>query len=122
MSEEKELKAATESIQEILKMVTPSIVSMEEEELSDEELNNRANDVETFYNIHFKKVLALLAYRQLKNSANADTTGTVMFWKGAIFGLQEVEDWFIKQVNLSMSRFEKEEEEEPGEVIPTIDG
>ena len=120
-NENKELKAATESIQEVLKMVTSDIVELEKEKLSDDELKNRAGDVETFYRTHFKRVLALLVYKQLKNSANADTPGSVMFWKGALFGLQEVEDWFIKAVNLSLSRFEKGKEPEVGEVIPPID-
>ena len=120
MSEEKELKAATESIQEILKMVTPEIVELEEERLSDDELKNRANDIEVFYRMYFKKALALLVYKQLNNSANTDTVGTVMFWKGAMFGLQEVEDWFIKGVNISLSRFEKDKKEEGEGGIPTI--
>lgn len=120
-TEEKELKTATESIQEVLKMVTPDIVNLEKELITDEEKMNRAGDVEIFWRNHFKKVLSLLVYKQLKNSANADTSGSVMFWKGALFGLQEVEDWFVEQINLSISRFQKDEKIEVGEVFPPVD-
>lgn len=121
MSEEKELKAAAESIESILKMVTPDITELERELLSDDDLRNRANDVEIFYRMHFKKALSLIVYKQLKNSAVADTSGTVMFWKGALFGLQEIEDWFEKAVNLSKSRFDKKEDEsEPGNPLSLI--
>ena len=111
-TEEQELKDATQSTKRILDLIDPEIVKLEEELISDEDEMLTATASEIFYNKHFKKRLKLIVYRNLKRNAASETEGTTIFFKGALFGLQEIEDWFKKQISISLSRFDKKDEED----------
>jgi len=101
------------------------IIELEKERLNSAELKMRAADVELFYKNHFQKILALKEYEWLrslgaKESSFKETAGQVIWHQGGLAMLKEIQDWFEDQVTLSLSRFEKEEESEPDEVIPSI--
>ena len=110
-SEQKELKEATEVTKSILDLIGLEVVDLEDEKITDEAVMNVACEAEVFYTKIFEKRLKILAYRHLKNNATSETDGSVLFFKGALYGLQEVQDWFKKQVGIARSRFDKEEED-----------
>jgi len=101
-----------------------NLIEIDKERLTDEELRNRAGDIEIFYESHFKKVLALKELEWLRSMGAKDWTKVPMehaIWhQGALYCLKEMVDWFEEQVKISRSRFEKEEESEPGEVITPV--
>ena len=110
---DKELKSAKELNKEVLGDVGKDIVEIEKELLSDAEIKNMAADVELFYNKHFKKILALKEYEWLMSlGTNAETSGQVIWHRGALRALQEIKEWFQVKVNLSLSRHDKDEEDE----------
>ena len=87
-------------------------------QLTDEELTARAGDAEIFYKNHFKKILDLLIYRQQINIIDtAKTIEQLLFVRGTLNGFYLIEEWFGEQVGLSVSRFDKEEKSEPGEIV-----
>ena len=104
--------------------VGKSIIEIEKELLSDEDLKNRAGDVELFYESHFKKVLALWEYEWLKSLGTKDwtkdSTEHAIWHQGAIHCLREMREWFESQVRLSRSRFDEEKKQKEGESIPSI--
>lgn len=121
---EQELKSATELNKEVLGDIGKSIIEIEKEILSEEEIKNRAGDVETFYRTHFKKLIALKEYEWLRSlGTNAETPAQIIWHRGALHALKEIKDWFEDQVRLSQSRFDKKEDKpEPGEIFSPIEG
>ena len=105
--------------------VGKDIIEIEEERLSEREREERSGEIEIFYIKYFKKILALKEYEWLRSMGirdwSKDPIEHAIWHQGALHCLQEMRDWFESQVNLSKSRFQKEEEPEPGEVIPPID-
>jgi len=86
--------------------------------LTDVELNARAGDTEIFYKNHFKQILELLIYKQqIAISDTAQTIEQVALGRGTINGLYLIQEWFEEQIGISMSRFDKEEKSEPGEIV-----
>ena len=86
--------------------------------LTDAELNARAGDAEIFYKNHFKKIIDLLIYKQrIAISDKAQTIAQVALGRGTINGLYLIQEWFEEQVGVSLSRFDKEEKGEPGEIV-----
>ena len=119
--ESKELKAAKNLNKEILGDIGKSIIELEKETLTDEELRNRAGDIEVFYETHFKKILALKEIEWLRSlGTNAETPGQIIWHRGAIHCLNEMKLWCENQVKISRSRFQKEEESEPGKIFPPV--
>lgn len=81
-----------------------------EEKLDYKQQEARANDVELFYKKHFERVIKLFIQKQLEEGVKeADTIGKVLFGRGVITGMLLIKEWFEKQVNLSMSKFDEGE-------------
>ncbi len=105
----------TEQSKELLRQLLTSINLEDIEELKKITLNDadalsRAADVELFYKNHFSKVIKLFIQIQLEYiGKEAETTEQLMFGRGTINGLFLIKNWFDKQVNLSLSRFDKPE-------------
>lgn len=102
-----------------------SLIELDKERLTDEEESNRAGDIEVFYEIHFKKVLALKELQWLRSMGEKDWTKEsrehAVWHQGALFCLEEMKLWFERQVKMSRARFDKEEEPEPGEIFPPVE-
>jgi len=102
-----------------------SLIELDEARLTDEELRNRAGDIEIFYETHFKTVLALKELEWLRSLGVKDWTKVpiehAIWHQGAIFFLNEMKSWFEHQVKISKSRFQKEEEPEPGKIFPPVE-
>lgn len=124
--QEKELQAAAELTRERLKLIDPKeILDMEKESLSEVEIMARATDAELFYMKYFEKVLKLMIYQYLQEmGVRAETPGQVLFYRGILYGLQEiVQRWFEQQVAQARSRFKDEGEElEPDQSVPQVPG
>ncbi len=75
---------------------------------------NRAADAELFYKKHFKDYLEEKEQDWLKSLGEKDWTKEAIehaVWhQGALACLKEIQEWFDKQVALSLSRFDKGDE------------
>lgn len=122
MAEREELKAAKELNLKLLAQMDPEkLLQMMDEEFNENEISARAADAEIFYKKHFERTLSLLINQELKNlGEQAETTGQVLFYRGALYFADLIKTWFDSQVQISLGRFEKEEEPEPGEVISPV--
>ena len=100
--------------------------------MSDEDVQNRANDTELFARTHFRNVLAGMILDQTKLicigkitesgvKISVENEGQLLFGRGFLMGLVTVMDWFDKQTDIALGRFDKgEEEPEPGQTIPPV--
>jgi hypothetical protein len=94
------------------------IAKKDEPQLTDIELNARAGDAEIFYKNYFKKVIDFMIYeQQILISDKVQDQYQLAMGRGTINGLYLIKEWFEEQVGLSMSRFQKEEKGEPGEIV-----
>lgn len=85
--------------------------------LTDVEMMELASQAETFYKQHFKKVLKLLTQKQLQFiGEQAQGDAQLMFGRGTINGIYLIDEWFNQKISESMSRFQKEEKPELGEL------
>lgn len=120
--DKEELKAAIELNREILAQMDPEkLLGMMDEDFNENEITTRAADSEIFYKKHFERTLSLLINQELKNlGEKAETPGQILFYRGSLYFADLIKVWFEKQVQISLGRFEKEEEPEPGEVLPPM--
>ena len=83
--------------------------------LTDEEVQARSGDAETFYRSHFEKVIKLLIQQQIEFMAREATDAEAfVFARGSVYGLSLVHKWFEDELKKSLSRFDKGEEPEKG--------
>lgn len=118
MTQEKEIKEANQLTKGLLDILGSEVIDFDDERITDEEAMIVASDAERFYKTHFEKRLKLLAFKHLKHNAISETEGSTLFFKGALYGLKEIQDWFDTQISLSNSKFDKEDDIIG---IPTID-
>lgn len=120
-TEEQELKEATQVTKGIIDIIGPDIVDLEKELISDEEKMMAACAAEIFYKKYFEKRLKLIVYKNLKRNGASETIGTALFFKGALFGLEEIQEWFEKQISFARSRFDDNpKDEDPSNPIDSI--
>ena len=95
------------------------------EELTPDQIKNRASDAELFYRNHFKNYLVDKEMEWLRSLGEKDWTKDpkedAEWHQGALFCLKESKEWFEKQTRDSLARFDKEEKPKPGVVIPMIE-
>ena len=113
-------QVAKEETHRILAHLSPDeLLELEKQELTQEELENRANNAELFYKSHFEKVIKLFTFRELlEMGKEAETKDQVLFYRGVIYGLQFINDWFEDQVKISLAKFDKEETPTEGPIPP----
>ena len=120
---DEELKAAKQ-VNEALKILgddSLSLIELDEKRLTVEELQNRAIDIEMFYNRYMRDVLALKELEWLRSlGTNAENASQLVWHRGAIHCLQEMRNWFEEQVKLSQSRFDKGESQPEGAIISPV--
>jgi len=115
----KELKAAKELNKGILGDKSLDFIEIDKKRLTDEEIVNRASDVEIFYKNHFKDIIALKELEWLRSlGKHAETAEQVIWHRGALHCLKEIKDWFEEQTKISLARFDEEKESEDG--VPII--
>ena len=85
------------------------------EELTTDQQQVRAQDAELFYRNHFKKYLEDRELGLLREMGTKDwtkdTKEQALLYQGALAFLKEIDEWFKEQTSLSLSRFNKDEEE-----------
>lgn len=111
---EKDLEKSAKILRHELASIDLSdIDEMEKTILTDEEAMARAGDAETFYINHFEKVINLFILEQLKFIGEQATDNEkLQFGRGTFNGLCLMRNWFKKQINKSLSRFDEHREEE----------
>lgn len=121
--EEKEQKImSVKLMREVLSSIDLSDIAELKEDITEDEEKTRAGDVETFYKLHFERVIKILIQKQLEFvGKQAENDLQLAFGRGTINGLTLIDEWLQKQVKISLSRFDKEEElEEPMNPFPPL--
>ncbi len=81
-------------------------------EYTDEELKDRAADVELFYNKWGKNAIEILIEKErIFLGDKASSLEEMWFSRGTINGLKAFKEWMENKTNQSLSRHDKEEEE-----------
>ena len=90
------------------------IIDGENPQLSAPELMARANDAEIFYTKYLDKVLRLMSYLQQQETIHKNIY--MQFGRGTVNGIYLVQQWFVKQLSISRSRFQTDGKPTPGEI------
>ena len=118
----KELAKSAELLRhELASINMDDIQELIETRLSNQNVLERAGATETYYKAYLEKVLKLLLYEQLafigKEAINDPQT---QFGRGTFNGITLVKDWMEKQVNISLARFDKNENKTGDDGVPKI--
>jgi hypothetical protein len=107
---EKELKQAKKANEELLKWASvQEILTQEAKRMSEEDLQARAASAEIFWRVYFEKELKALTAQQLDYMGkNIENDRQILWIRGVLAGLDIVKVWFEAQLNVSMARFNQE--------------
>lgn len=82
-------------------------IEKEEENIEQNEIKERANVASNFYNNYFQKVIKLFLFEQLKYlGTEAENEKQLLYTRGKISGIDLIDMWFKKQVNIKESQKE----------------
>jgi len=88
------------------------IEKLEAIEYTEEQLSDRAADVELFYKKWGEKILKILIFKQLQLiGTQSQSLEDLWFARGTINGFKIIQEWFNDKSQQSTSRLDKPEEE-----------
>jgi hypothetical protein len=114
MTKDEILEGAANSNKKFLQTVSlDHLIKSDNKEISEDEAMVKASDCDIFYEKYFSETLDTFLLEELKYlGSDAQNDYMLLFCRGHIDMIDKLKNWFILQKSLSLSRIDKEREQE----------
>jgi len=114
MTKEEILEGAKNSNKKFLQTVSlEHLMRADNKEVSEDEAMVKASDCDIFYEKYFSETLDTFLLEEMKYmSEEAQNDYMLLYCRGHIAMIDKLKNWFILQKSLSLSRIDKEREQE----------